>query len=449
MTATLVVLAATVTFLAIWHAKGPATATFLAVLAACALTTFDIFGLGDAGVITAMAPPVLTFATFNLALVGGLLALPRLVLRNIPPWFMLFLIFVLAITIFRGLSSVHTLSGVAQWLSVVVAWGLGGAVAQFCQEDGLPTQRLVAVAVAAVIGWQAVIAGMQMLGVRAVGAIDVGGVEVARASGLAGHSGNLGKILFFLIAILLPLTRSSDKVARRAAVAAIALAAVLTGITFSRANTLAVVLAIGLWVILSPGIALAKRILIPIAGLVVALPIIDVLILRNEYDPDGGSRPLLTETAYRQISETLWLGVGPNNYLNYVGQFDPLAAGGLPVHSAFLLALAELGLLCSVLLLIPFAQALLQSFRSFAGKGESRLYAASLLAVTPGLILIGATGWGLLREQYLILMFFTVGYLVRSQTSISTNGDALVIGDKVKGKSRTENGTRNKYAQSA
>jgi O-antigen ligase len=437
MSGLLITVAAVAVFFAVWHLRGASAAAFVAVVAACSLSTVRLFAAGDSSTIAAMAPPSVVITTVQLALVGALLVLPMNVLRNISPWFLLFLFALGTITFVRGLSSPQIQSGMLQWLSVIIAWGVGGAIAQARAESGRPTDRFLVVCTAAIVAWHGAVVALQLLGVRAVSAIDVGDLEVTRASGLAGHSGNLGKIMFFLIVILLPLTRSTDRVARRVAVWAVIAAAAITGMSFSRGNTMAVFILIGVWLLLGPGISLAKRVLIPVAGLVAAIPIIDVLLLRNEYDPDGGSRPILLTSALHQISQTLWLGVGPNNYLNVVGQYDLLAAGGLPVHSAFLLALAEVGLLCAILLMIPLVLAPVRAVHSMRRTADARGFAVALLAASPGLILIAATGWGLLRGQYLVMTFFVLGYLVGGlRWTPKTPPDAPTIDDARSSRSR-------------
>ncbi|MFK4834574.1 O-antigen ligase family protein [Microbacterium sp. ZW T2_14] len=421
-----VVAAAVIAFLIVWHFKGGAVATTLAMLAGCSLATVDLVTVGHSGALTATATAGVTLVTYHLALLGGLLSMPRLTLRSISPWFLLFLVSVLVLMLGRGLTSPHVVSGFIQWGSAVLAWGVGGAVAASSLRDGKPRERLIAVTIGVIVGWHGVAVGMQLLGLRAVGSVDAGDVDITRASGIAGHSGNLGKIMFVLIMILLPITRSTDRVARRWAVVTIAVSALLTGLSFSRANMAAVVVLVVLWLLLGPGISLAKRLLVPVVGIVVALPILDVLILRNEYDPDGGSRPILMETAWHQISQSLWLGVGPNNYLGVVGQYDPLAAGGLPVHSAFVLALAELGLVSAILIAAPLIGAVVVSLRRLGRRNPARSYAVALLASVPGIVLIASTGWGLLREQYLVILFFAIGYLLSAQRNAADAGGAEV-----------------------
>lgn len=415
MSSIIVLGVATLTFFIVWHRVGGAAASFVAVIAACALSTIELLSVGSSTAITAIAPAAITFSTYQLALVAGFLTLPRQTLRNISLWFWLFLLFVIVFVIVQGIVSPHTVSGVLHWLWAILAWGLAGAIAEARVRDHVLGDRWVAVPLACIVGWHAVLAALQLMGLRGVSSIGVGSVELARVSGSAGHSGNLGKVMFLLIVLLLPLTRSVDKVARRSAIVGVIVAAVLTGLSFSRANTVAVLTLAALWMVLGPGIRMANRILVPLIGLIVALPVIDVLLLRNEYDPEGGSRPLLLASALKQISETFWFGVGPNNYLETVGKFDPLAAGGLPVHSAFLLSLAELGIICSVLVAMPFVLLAARSF-SNARRGEpARAYAIAALAAAPGMILIAATSWGILRDQYLVMLFFVLGYVSSAQ----------------------------------
>lgn len=406
---------AALVFLVVWHVRGSAAAAFLALTAGCALTTIDLFTFGSSTAVTAIAGPEVTIATYHVALLGGFLVLPRETLRNISPWLWLFLALLAVLLVVQGPVAPHTANGALLWGSAVLAWGIGGAIAQSAATRGIPTDRWVAVSLAVIIGWHAVIAGLQLAGVRAVSSIDVGAVEVARVSGTAGHSGNLGKVMFLLVILLLPVTRSTDRIARRWAVAAVCVAAGLTALSFSRANTVAMAVMIALWLALGPGIRLANRILVPIVACIVALPIIDILIMRNEYDPEGGSRPILLETAMRQISETLWWGVGPNDYLETVGRYDALAAGGLPVHSAFLLALAELGLVCVVLLAVPIVLVFARAFAHARRESPTRRYAVVAIGALPGIVIIGATGWGILHEQYLVLLLFVIGYLAAAQ----------------------------------
>ncbi len=411
MTALAVSLIGTVVFLLIWHFRSGQLAGFIAVIAACSLTTTTLFSFGGDGALTAMADPDVTFATFNLALLGAFLAMPFATMRSVPIAWWFFILSVVIGVIAGGLSAPHVWSGALQWATVVFAWGIGGALALGRLSGSGPSDRSMSVVFAIVVGWHGVTALLQAIGVRAVSAIESGDGELTRVSGLAGHSGNLGKIMFCLVLFLLPLTRSSDRVARRLATGSVVVAVALTGVSFSRANTLAVFVLVGLWLLLGPGLSLSKRLLIPAVALVLSIPILDVLIQRNQFDPEGGLRPVLLETAVHQIGQTFWFGVGPNNYLNIVGQYDPFAAGGLPVHSALLLALAELGFVSVLLLALPLVWVLVLAARSLLSGKRRGTYSVLLLAAAPGVYFIASTGWGILREQYLILLFFALGYL--------------------------------------
>ncbi|MFG6446527.1 O-antigen ligase family protein [Microbacterium sp. P07] len=431
----LLIAAAVVGFVAVWHFKGGASAAVLAMLGGCALAPITLMSWGEPTTIAAMAAPTITFTTYHLALVGALIALPTQALRNTPPVFFLFLIAVVVLTVARDLVAPHTVSGMVQWASAVAAWGVGGAIAEASHRSHRPTERLIALAIAVVVGWHGAVVALQLFGGRAVRSIEVGASEVARVSGLAGASGNVGKIMFCLILILLPVTRSADRLARRVAIATIVVAALLTGLSYSRANTVAIAALLAIWLLLGAGITLAKRILIPAVAIVLAFPIIDTLVLRNEYDPDGGSRPILTETALRQISETPWLGVGTNNYLNYVGQYDLLTAGGLPVHSAVLLAIAEVGILSFALFLVPLVAAVVYSIRNVGRSSPTRSYALALIAGSPGIVVIATTGWGLIRGQFLVLLLFAIGYLVSAQRARS-EGDRQLSAPARPGRAR-------------
>ncbi|NLP84328.1 O-antigen ligase family protein [Microbacterium sp. CFH 90308] len=402
-------------FFIVWHRAGGAAASFVVVVSAVCLPVIDLLTFGQATANTAIAAPTITLATYQLALLGGLLALPVQTVRNVPVLYWMFLAFVGVLAVAQGQTDAHTLSGVLHWGAAVLAWGVGAAVAQSAAQSGLPTERFIAIVAAFIVGWHALFVVLQLAGVRAVGTVEAGITELARVSGAAGHSGNLGKIMLLLVMILLPVTRSDDKAARRWAVVTVSSAAVLTALTFSRANTVAIGILIGTWLVLGPGIRFSKRVAVILVAIIVAIPIVDILILRSQYDPDGGSRPRLMAAAIEQISQTLWLGVGPNNYLEVVGRFDSLAAGGLPVHSAFLLALAELGLICCILLGIPLILLMTQSLRNLPGSSPAKSYAIALVAATPGILIVAGTGWGILRGQFLVLLFFALGYMGAAQ----------------------------------
>lgn len=410
MTSIIVVAIGVIGFLFLWHARGGAVASYLAVIGSLCLTTYTVGVVGETQTISAIAPAVVTVSTFHLALIGALLAFPRESLNAIPVLHWLFLVFVSVTVAAQGLLAPHTTSGLLHWAWVVLALGVGGALGASARARGTPSDRLVAVTGLTVSLANGAAASLQILGVRAVSSVAAGDAEISRVSGLAGHSGNLGKVLFFVVAIALPITASRDATARRCAWATVAVSAVLTGLTFSRANTVALAILLSLWFLLGPGLRMGSRILIPAVAAVLALPVIDVLLLRNEYDPEGGSRPLLLQSAWHQISETFLLGTGANNYLATVGMYDPLAASGLPVHSSFLLAFAELGLIGFVLLAAPLVTMVFVCARAVLSR-RTNPSALAVVAATPGVMIIAGTGWGLLREQYLVLAFFTLGYL--------------------------------------
>lgn len=398
-------------FVALWIRHGGGAAALAAMIAGAALAPVTVAVFGVATVNSAMAAPTPTLTSYHLAIAGALIALPLQTFKGVPALLSVFFASLLMFAVVRGEFELHTMSGLLQWGTAILGWGVGAAVAQVLFSRSDASARLVAIIIDVAIFWHAAIVMLQVTGLRTVGSVALNGEELSRASGLAGASGNLGKIIFCLILLLLPLTVSSDKAARRLAIAGIGVGALITGLSYSRANAVAVALALVLWLLLGPGLTLAKRIVIPVAAAALAFPIIDILILRSEYDPDGGSRPLLTETALHQISETLWFGVGPNNYLNYVGQYDAYAAGGLPVHSAFLLALAEIGLASMILLLGVLITVVVSALKSAFKPGPAQPFALALVVGSPGVFLISTTGWGLLRGQFLVLLLFTIGML--------------------------------------
>ena len=413
-----------VAFFLIWYRRGPAPAAFMAVVLGAGLPVLDLASIGDSSALTALADPSITLTSCSMAVLGGILALPSQTFRGIPISFLLFIVSLALLTLAQGVFATHTASGILHWTTALFSWGIGAAIWS-AVLDVRSFNRVVACVSLVVVGWHGLFVAMQLAGIRAVASVEAGATDIARVSGAAGHSGNLGKIMILIIMILLPLTRSRDKVTARISLSAVVFAASMTALTFSRANIVGIGILLGIWIVAGPGVRFTHRFAVGAVVLLVSVPVIDVLLLRSEYDPDGGSRPRLLATAVSQIAETLIVGVGPNNYLEIVGQYDALAAGGLPVHSALLLTLAEVGLVCSIFLLVPIVGLLARSLRSVRGTAEGSTYALALLAATPGILLIAGTGWGILRGQFLVLLFFSLGYMYAAQMAASKRDSML------------------------
>jgi hypothetical protein len=235
-----------------------------------------------------------------------------------------------------------------------------------------------------------------------------------RMVGLYEHPGSLGKTMLLLFCFLLPLSVRPLAVTRRLAYAAIAMAVFATLLTLSRANSFAIIVALILWPILRGKVNETVKILGAAAaiGTIVAVntSIVSDLFLRFD-DRSGGPRGHLMEIGMQQIWTAPLTGTGPNYYTEVVGQYDSLAAEGLPVHNALMLATAELGLPLAVVLFACPAIAVLHAVRRIFRDKAIDSQSAALLSVLPGIAVAGWTGWGLMATEALPLWFMAFGFL--------------------------------------
>jgi hypothetical protein len=335
---------------------------------------------------------------------------PITLFKAIPRTYVALLIVLTLLTAFYWEPALERWAGLLHVATAVVAWGVGATLSRVLNQD-LKGDRVVVLAVALVVAAEAAFSVLQIIGVRDIGTLVDGGERIARISGSLGHPGTLGKTLFFLMILLLPFTRSIDRVAKRLAVSSIVLIVVLTALTYGRANILAAFAVIVGWSLFAPGRNIRARFALPVGAALMALPFLGPLLLRFEADPDGGDRPYLLPAAYEQISRTPIFGIGPNSYISTVSQFDPFTTFGLPVHNSFLLALAEFGALGAILLLIPLIWLIIGAVRRMRVLGSVGDSSVALLASLPGILLTGLTGWGLMASATLPLWFFVYGFL--------------------------------------
>jgi O-antigen ligase len=235
----------------------------------------------------------------------------------------------------------------------------------------------------------------------------------SRTNGTLGHPNDLGKVMFLLLAMILPFGRrliGFDSFIWKMSIGAAFLVLAMTG---GRAVSAAAVCMLALWAILAPRQTSknGRKVIALGVALSASAFLAGALLARFDEDPGGGARSTLTDIAWAQILSDPWAGVGPNSYVDAVGSYDALTASGVPVHNAFLLALAELGIVGTILLLLPFLVGAIVAVRHLrisdhAGEA-SRVYIAAL----PGLCLIGTTGWGILGGYVLPLLALTFGLL--------------------------------------
>lgn len=302
-------------------------------------------------------------------------------------------------------------AGILQLLLAPAAWVLGVNIApQINRDGGSFLVRLVSI----IVFTQLAVCSMQGLGIS-VNAMDANQEAIlgSRFNGTLGHPNDLGKVMFLLMALLLPFGRRLSRIDTVVWRLTIAAAFLVLGMTGGRAVSAAAVCMLLLWAVLSPKLAGTRgRKAIGLGiGLSAAVFLAGILLSRFDEDPEGGSRNTLTDIAWAQISSSPWAGVGPNLYVDVVGSYNALTASGVPVHNAFLLAVAEIGIVGALALLLPVVVGIfvvLRSFRLESVEGESsRVY----LSAIPGLYLVSTTGWGVLGGYVLPLLSLTFALL--------------------------------------
>lgn len=413
----------------LWRRWGPSVVAAAAII--IGLTVFDrlIYTLvaANSPVRTSIASSSLDLRTPHLALLVAAVIVPATVRRSN---FSLLLVAVpialLSVAVTAGDLPPNVLSGIAQWGYVALAWTCGSALAVARRTGRLPDRPLALILLSAIAA-NGVAVALQLTGRWTVASINVAGEELERVSGLQGHSGNLGKVLLLLLVLSLPLTRSADRLARSSSIASVAMVFVMIGFTFSRANTVAMLVGILLWFTIGPGSSALGRITVPLAVAISSAPFLNVLLQRNAYDPGGGSRPVLVQAARDQLGMTFWWGIGPNDYQRTVGAFSDISAV-LPVHSVAWLTLVEAGALITVLIAIPLSRLVVSALTNVRSEGIRGSQATAVLAFLPGIVLIAMTGHGLAFQSIMLLMFFVAGHSFRlirreSSTEVSPQTD--------------------------
>ena len=304
--------------------------------------------------------------------------------------------------------SQNELSGLLQYAVGIVAWICGAYIGS--QISGNPTyERLASLWIGIVIGIELVVAVLQALGVRINPmAVYETAILGGRINGTMNHPNTLGKVLVLLIVLTLPLLRSRDPITRTVASASVIGAFVPLALTEGRANFFGALLALILWTLLTPrrqGHNTTAVVLLSAFG--VASVFSWVFVARFEEDQSGGVRSQLNEIAMAVIPSHWQFGLGPNSYVSAVG---PIWGSWIPVHSTWLLAAAEVGIVGGVALLAPYVVGVIQAWMRRGADDASGDYARSLLASVPAIILIGTTGWGLLGSVVWPMWMFMSAY---------------------------------------
>jgi hypothetical protein len=355
-----------------------------------------------------IAPPVPEIRTFTVAIV---LALGALTLRGwavpLPAvWWPLVGWLVLGFGFFWA-GTTEQWSGALQYGLAALSWALGVAISR---RASIREEKWLATIVLCIVIIQVLVVSLQIAGfpinsVSEADAADLG----SRVNGTSNHPNNLGKMLFLLSALVIPLSKSSDSAVRRMSVAAVLLAFIPLAFAEGRANMLAAFLLLLIWIVIQPERSpMPNGRLVVIMSLGAMLASSFVFIARFEQDPMGGARGTLLEVAFRNIPD-LWLrGTGPNSYVTYIGARSDTT---IPVHNSFLLQFAELGLIGTISFTLPVFALLLRALRKRTWATPEGDYARAFFAAVPGLLIIGMTGWGMLGNNILPLWMFVFGCL--------------------------------------
>jgi hypothetical protein len=357
---------------------------------------------------------------------AGVVALLSLTRRIVPISFIglgVFLLFGLGFA--WGFSDEHV-RGTLSIICAVLAWVAGAYFGT--KSSGLgEVRKFIAGLVLLVVIVETVICVLQIMGYPIFETAGrTADLTSGRANGTFSHPSVVGKVMIILMMLILPLTRSSDRVVKRLSSSALAIAFFPIFLSGSRANIAAAVLIAVLWTLLSPRVEpLRKRIWLPSAAVVVTLIFLDDIVARFAQDPEGQSRQHFMGAAFQQLQLTPLTGVGPTSYVSAVGRFDWLTAQGWPVHNTFLLQIVEIGLIGAAFFFAPLAIQFFAALPKMRVTGHQGDVARALVVCTVALAgPVGSTGWGLLTDHVLYLWFFVTAYSA-SQTQAPSSSVPL------------------------
>lgn len=314
---------------------------------------------------------------------------------------------ILSLTLWSGTS--QEFAGIGQIVTALAAFAAGLGIGQFVLRDPLAASLWAWTALMIVVVQLALMVA-QFLGYP-LGLYSTTAYFVAehRPVGTTIHPSVPGKIILLLLPSLFVLTRTASLRLQTVSWAAVVGGVGIVALTQSRSNLAAILVAIMLWVVLDRRLSRRQRLISGIALAVFSVPIAAATIPRFMADPEGGDRAALLQTAAGVIPRYFWQGLGVNSYSAVVGQYDALARDGFPVHVTFLHLLAELGLVGALLVQAPIVAALVMVVLCWRRRWPSHEAALALAVTMPGVVLIYATGWGLLMQGVWPLWFLSLG----------------------------------------
>lgn len=380
----------------------------LGCLAALCLYPALILGVRDTFHV-GIAPLVPELRTFSLV-VGAVAVSTALPLRQryFPTlWLPFFAWLALGMEFFWSGSSAEW-SGIAQFACGAAGWTVGTYLGRRTTESEILRYRLAQI-LCGIVFVELVVTVMQRAGIH-INSLRPQDAAILgdRVNGTANHPDNLGKILFLLVILLLPLTRSAERRTRLLALLGVGASIIPLGLAQGRANFISFALLVVMWAVLLPGDEGRRVRPIILAGAAVAtIGFAVAYASRFSEDPGGGARGELNVIALNQIPKSPIHGLGPNNYTLALG---PQTGSYIPVHNTFLLLTAELGIVGMLLFFLPIVVVLRRATRGRRLAGPAGDHARTLLASVPGILLIAATGWGMLGSSVLTLWLLVIGF---------------------------------------
>ena len=244
-----------------------------------------------------------------------------------------------------------------------------------------------------------------------------------RAIGTTGHPDQLAKVVLCLL-ILNVMIQDLTVKERRIQIGTTVALLTITGLTQGRAAFIGAVTLVVLDVLLRPSSRARGRWPMLLGAALVSAGAYGSLAQRFQDDPNGGDRDYLATVADHVIALYPLHGVGLNHFVSVVGVSDPIVGSGVPVHNAFLLSAAEMGIPVALLLWLPMGYILFYALRYLRAPTEQGNAARALAAATPAFILITVTGWGLLQspawELFLLVLGTIYGQMRRPNIVLSS-----------------------------
>lgn len=234
-----------------------------------------------------------------------------------------------------------------------------------------------------------------------------------RSFGTFGHPAFVGKFALLSLIFILPLLNDAGGKIRFLGWIALISATATTVLTQSRANTLSIAAVLLLWAIWLPRGAVRGLRTNLIGGLVFASAFtIPLMMERFLADPDGGDRHELFVSGMNIVETYLVSGTGPNRFATVGSNTERIIAEtGYPIHNSWMLMVGELGVIGAVLIALPLLVAIGAAARAMrASDRDLRLTARTFLLVAAGAMFIGFSGWGMIQEPTLQMIFFVSGY---------------------------------------